>query len=171
MHERTGVITFGGNPLTLAGNEVKIGDVAPDFTVLGNDLSEVTFSSYRAKICVISSVPSLDTPVCDIQTKRFNREAGALGPDVDILTISMDLPFAQARWCGAAGAKHVRILSDHRNASFGQAFGLLIKELRLLARAVYVVDREGIVRYAEIVKEVTDEPNYAAAIDAVKKLK
>jgi thiol peroxidase len=171
MHERTGVITFGGNPLTLVGNEVKVGDVAPDFTVFGNDLSEVRFSSYRGKICVISSVPSLDTPVCDIQTKRFNREAGALGPDVNILTISMDLPFAQARWCGAAGVKHVRTLSDHRDASFGQAFGLLIKELRLLARAVYVVDREGIVRYAEIVKEVTDEPNYAAAIDAVKKLK
>ncbi|HPO09884.1 MAG TPA: thiol peroxidase [bacterium] len=171
MNERTGIITFKGNPLTLAGNEVKVGDTAPDFAVLGNDLSEVKLSSYRGKTCVISSVPSLDTPVCDIQTKRFNEEATALGPDVDILTISMDLPFAQARWCGTTGAKQVRTLSDHRDAAFGQAFGLLIKELRLLARAVYVVDREGILRHAEIVKEVTSEPNYEAAIEAVKKLK
>ena len=170
MTEQARNVTMKGNPLTLAGTEVKVGDKAPDFAVLANDLSEVKFSSYRGKVCILSSVPSLDTAVCDIQTKRFNQEASQLGSDVVVLTISMDLPFAQARWCGATGATSVQTLSDHRDASFGKAFGLLIKELRLLARAVYVVDQNGTVQYAEQVTELTNEPDYEPALSAVKVL-
>ena len=170
MEEHAGKVTMRGNPLTLVGKEIQIGDQAPDFRVLDNDLSPVQLSSYQGKICVISSVPSLDTPVCDMETRRFNDEAGKLGSDVVILTISMDLPFAQKRWCGAAGVDKVITLSDHLDASFGEAYGLLIKELRLLARAVFVVDREGIVQYIQLVKEVADEPDYDAVLDAVRKL-
>ena len=170
MEERTGIITIEGNPLTLVGKEVEVGQEAPDFTVLDNELTPVDFSSFRGKSCVISSVPSLDTPVCDLQTRRFNQEAGELGSDVVILTISMDLPFAQKRWCGAAGVDKVITLSDHRDASFGTSYGLLIKELRLLARAVLVVDSAGTVRYRQIVKEVTSEPDYEAVLDAVRKV-
>jgi len=135
--------------------------------VLANDLSPAKLSDFHGKVCVISVVPSLDTPVCDIQTRRFNEEAAALGDDVVVLTISMDLPFAQKRWCGAAGIENVQTLSDHRNAEFGKAFGVLIEELRLLARAVFVVDVNGIIRYKQIVEELTDEPDYDAAIRAV----
>jgi len=170
MEERTGIITMKGNPLTLMGKEVKVGDSAPDFEVLDNDLSPVKLSSFRGKICVISSVPSLDTPVCDMETRRFNQEAGKLSADVQILTISMDLPFAQKRWCGAAGVDKVVTLSDHRTASFGNAYGVLIKELRLLARSVFVVDREGILRYIQMVKEIAEEPDYEVIIDAVTPL-
>jgi len=170
MEERVGIITMKGNPLTIVGRELKVGDPAPDFEVLDNDLSPVNLSSFHGKVCVISSVPSLDTPVCDMETRRFNEEAGKLGADVQILTISMDLPFAQKRWCGAAGVDKVLTLSDHRNASFGTAYGVLIKELRLLARAVFVLDRGGTVRYIQIVKEVTDEPDYDAVLEAVNKL-
>ena len=170
MPERTGIITMHGNPLTLLGSEIKTGDAAPDATLLDNDLTPVKISSYRGKVCVISSVPSLDTPVCDIETRRFNKEAEALGKDVIILTVSMDLPFAQKRWCGAAGVDRVVTLSDHRDASFGNAYGMLIKELRLLARAVYVLDREGIVRYIQIVNELSKEPDYAKVIEEIKKL-
>jgi thiol peroxidase len=159
-----------GNPLTLVGNDVKVGDIAPDATLLNNDLTPVTISSYKGKICVISSVPSLDTPVCDIETRRFNQEAEGLGDDVVILTASMDLPFAQKRWCGAAGVDRVITLSDHRDASFGKAYGMLIKELRLLARAIHIIDREGIIRYIQIVKEMSEEPDYAEAVEAIKKL-
>jgi len=160
-----------GNPLTLIGNEVKAGEVAPDFVVLDNNLSPVKFSSFRGKICVVTSVPSLDTPVCEIETKRFNEEAGRLGPEVAVLTISMDLPFAQKRWCGAAGVTKVQTLSDHRDASFGMAYGVLIKELRLLARAVFLVDKGGKIQYLELVKEVSKEPNYEAVLNALKRLK
>jgi thiol peroxidase len=170
MKERTGIVTMKGNPLTLIGKEVKVGDSPPDLEVLDNDLSPVKLSSFRGKVCVISSVPSLDTPVCDMETRRFNQEAGKLSADVQILTISMDLPFAQKRWCGAAGVDKVITLSDHRNAAFGTAYGILIKELRLLARAVFVLDREGIIRYIQIVKETTEEPDYEAVLDAVNKL-
>jgi len=170
MSERTGMITMRGNPLTLVGNEVKEGQSAPDFEALDNDLSPVKFSSFRGKACILSSVPSLDTPVCDMETRRFNEEAGKLGSDVAILTISMDLPFAQKRWCGAAGVDKVKTLSDHRDAAFGTAYGVLIKELRLLARAVFVVDREGIIRHIQIVKELTEEPDYKAVLDAVGQL-
>jgi thiol peroxidase len=170
MKEFPGKITMKGNPLTLIGNELKIGDKAPDVEVLGNDLSPVTFSSYKGKVRIISSVPSLDTPVCDMETRRFNEEAGNLGSDVVILTVSADLPFAQARWCGAAGVDKVVTLSDHRDVAFGEAYGVLIKELRLLARAVFVVDREGVIQYIQLVKEVAEEPDYDAVLEAVKRL-
>ena len=170
MNERSGLVTMRGNPITLLGPELKVGDSAPDFTVVGNDLSEVKFSSYRGKVCIISSVPSLDTPVCDTSTRRFNEDAANLGPEVEILTVSMDLPFAQARWCGAAGVDRVTTLSDHRDASFGEAYGLLIKGLRLLARAVLVVDRDGRIVYSQLVGEIGEEPDYEAALAAVKKL-
>ena len=170
MAERTGVITFQGNPLTLVGDEIRVGTAAPDSVVLGNDLSEVTLSSFQGKVRLISVVPSLDTPVCDAQTRRFNQEAAGLGDEVVVLTISMDLPFAQGRWCGAAGMDRVITLSDHREAAFGRAYGQLIKELRLLARAILVVDRDGVIRYLEQVKELTNEPDYEAALEAVRKL-
>jgi thiol peroxidase len=147
-----------------------VGEKAPDFTVLDNDLSPVQFSSYRGKICVLSSVPSLDTPVCDLETRRFNEEANRLGPDILILTISMDLPFAQKRWCAAAGVNKVQTLSDHRDASFGTSYGVLIKELRLLARAVFLVDRQGTIQYIQFVKELSKEPDYEALLSALKKL-
>ncbi len=170
MKEPKRTVTMKGNPLTLSGSEVKVGDTAPDFEVVANDMSVVKFSSYHGKVCIITSVPSLDTSVCDIETRRFNEEAGKLGSDVAVLTISMDLPFAQKRWCGAAGVKNVQTLSDHRDASFGKAYGVLIKELRLLARAVFVVDKNGTIRYIQIVNEVASEPNYEAALNAVKGL-
>ena len=156
--------------MALAGDELEVGDLSPDFEVLDNDLSPVRLSSFRGKVCIISSVPSLDTPVCDMETRRFNEEAGNLGPDVVILTVSMDLPFAQKRWCGAAGVDKVITLSDHRGAAFGEAYGVLIKDLRLLARALFVIDREGVVQYIQIVNEVTDEPEYEAVLEAAKKL-
>ena len=168
MQDKEAVVTMKGSPLTLIGSQVEVGDRAPDFEVLANDLSPVKLSSFRDKVCIIASVPSLDTSVCDVMTRRFNEEAGKLGDDVVVLTISMDLPFAQQRWCGAAGVDNVRTLSDHREVSFGMAFGVLIKELRLLARAVFVVDREGIVRYKQIVEELTDEPDYEAALKAAE---
>jgi len=170
MSERTGIITMHGNPLTLLGNEVKAGDTAPDAGLLDNDLNHVDISSYRGKICVISSVPSLDTPVCDLETRRFNQEAENLGEDVTILTVSMDLPFAQKRWCGAAGVDRVVTLSDHRDASFGNSYGMLIKELRLLARAVFVLDREGDITYIQLVNELSEEPDYNEVINEIKKL-
>lgn len=170
MSERSGLVTMRGNPVTLLGEEIRVGSQTPNFTVVGTDLKPVTFLSFRGKVCIISSVPSLDTPVCDMSTRRFNQEAAALGSDVEILTISMDLPFAQARWCGAAGVDRVKTFSDHRDASFGAAFGVLIKDLRLLTRAVFVVDRNGTLQYSEIVKEIANEPNYEAALEAVKTL-
>ena len=170
MKERTGIITMKGNPLTLVGNEVKVGEVAPDFLVLDNNLSPIKFSSFRGKICIMTSVPSLDTPVCDVETRRFNEEVSKLGDQVLVLTISMDLPFAQKRWCAVAGVTRVQTLSDHRDASFGTHYGVLIKELRLLARAVFLVDQKGVLQYMELVKELTKEPDYKAVLNAVKKL-
>ncbi len=170
MENTQATVTFQGNPLTLEGNEVKVGDTAPDVEVLANDLSPVKLSGFRGKVCVVCSVPSLDTPVCDTQTRKFNEQAASLGDDVVVLTISMDLPFAQQRWCGSANTEYVQTLSDHRKAEFGNEFGVLIKELRLLARAVFVVDAEGIIRYIQIVDELTDEPDYEAALKAVKEI-
>lgn len=170
MKERKGLVTMLGAPVTLVGEELKVGDKAPDFTVINNDLEQVKFSSFRGKICVISSVPSLDTPVCDLETRRFNEEAGKFSEDIVFLTISMDLPFAQKRWCGSAGVERVVTLSDHRDASFGTAYGVLIKEVRLLARAVFVVDKEGTIRYIQLVGEIAKEPDYAPVLEAVKKL-
>ena len=165
--ERRGIVTFKGNPLTLIGPQLAVGAAAPEFHVLAQDLSTVTLARSQGKTRLISVVPSVDTPVCDAQTRRFNQEAAQL-PNVEILTISMDLPFAQKRWCGAAGIDRVTLLSDHRDASFGTAYGVLIKELRLLGRAVIVVDGRGIVRYVEYVPEVTAHPNYDAALTAVR---
>ena len=170
MTEREDLITMKGNPLTLVGDELKVGRQAPNFELLANDLSTVELSSFRHKVCIISSVPSLDTPVCDAMTRRFNEQATKLGGDVVVLTVSMDLPFAQKRWCGAAGIQNVQTLSDHRDASFATAFGVLIKELRLLARAVFVLDKEGVIRYMQLVKELTDEPNYEAPLKVAKEL-
>ncbi len=170
MEEHTGVITINGNPLTLVGSELKVGDPAPDFELLDNNLSTVKLSSFRGKVTIISSVPSLDTSVCDMETRRFNEEAGNLGENVRILTISMDLPFAQKRWCGNAGVDRVITLSDHRQASFGTSYRVLIKELRLLTRAIFILDREHMIRYIQMVKEVTDEPDYDAVLEAVQKL-
>jgi len=170
MAEREGLVTLKGNPVTLLGNEVNVGDDAPDVTLVGNDLSEVALSSFKGKVVILSVVPSLDTPVCDTQTRRFNEEADALGEDIAIVTISTDLPFAQARWCGAAGVEKVQTLSDHRDAAFGEAYGVLIDGLRLLARAIFVVDREGNVQYVQLVEEVATEPDYDAALAAARKL-
>jgi thiol peroxidase len=170
MEERVGLITMKGNPLTLVGGDVKIGQKAPEFVVLDNNLNPIKFSVYRGRICIISSVISLDTPVCDTQTRKFNEEASRLGPNVVILTLSMDLPFAQKRWCGAAGVDRIQTLSDYREASFGTSYGILIKELRLLARAIFLVDQKGVLRYKQLVKEVTNEPDYNAVMNELKKL-
>jgi len=168
--QRVRQVTMKGNPLALAGNEVQVGKPAPDFTAVDTDLAPVSLAAYRGKVVVLASVPSLDTSVCSIETRRFNEEAARLDPDVQILTISMDLPFAQKRWCGAEGITRVKTLSDHREAAFGLAYGVLLKELRLLARAVFVVDRQGVVRYMQLVKEIATEPDYREVLDAVKRL-
>ncbi len=171
MEENKNPITFKGNPMTLVGNQVNVGKHAPDFEVIGNDMSAVKLSDFRGKVCVICSVPSLDTPVCDTEIRKFNEHATSLGDDVKILVISMDLPFAQGRWCGASGVKNVQTLSDYRDAEFGNNYGVLIKQLRLLARTIFVVDKKGVVRYKEIVNELTNEPDYDAALKAVKEAK
>ena len=168
--ERRGVVERKGTPLTLVGAELKTGDKAPDAELIGNDMAPVKLSAFRGRVLVLSAVPSLDTPVCDRETRRFNEEAAKLGKDVAIVTVSMDLPFAQKRWCGAHGIESVITLSDHREAAFGMAYGVLIKESRLLARAVFVVDREGTIQYIQMVKELSSEPDYDAALAAVKRL-
>ncbi|MFA5060118.1 MAG: thiol peroxidase [Candidatus Omnitrophota bacterium] len=170
MADKIGAVTMKGNPITLTGNEVAVGQKAPDATVSANDLSDVKISSFFGKKLIISAVPSLDTPTCDIETKRFNQEAAQLGADVKILTVSMDLPFAQKRWCGAAGVTAVQTVSDYREASFGTNYGILIKGLKLLTRAIFVIDSKGVVQYIQLVKEVTSEPDYAAVLEAVKKI-
>jgi thiol peroxidase len=170
MGEQKNSVTMKGKPVTLEGKTVSVGEKAPDAELVANDLSTVKLSSYFGKKCIIASVPSLDTQVCDVETRRFNEEAGKLGSDVVVLTISMDLPFAQKRWCGAAGIKKVITLSDYRYASFGNAYGVLIKDLRLLARAVFVVDKTGVVRYVQIVPEIATEPDYMAVLEAIKSL-
>ncbi len=161
-------VTFKGNPITLLGSEVKVGDTAPEFTVLANDLSPVTLADSAGQVRIISVVPSLDTGVCDAQTRRFNEEAAKLD-NVKVLTVSVDLPFAQKRWCGAAGIDRVQTVSDHRDLSFGTAFGVAIKELRLLTRAVFVVDKQDKVVYVEYVPEATNHPDYEAPVEAAKK--
>lgn len=168
--ERTGVATLKGNPLTLVGNVVKVGDKAPDFTVNKDLVTEVSLKDYAGKVKLISVVPSLDTGVCDAQTRRFNEEAAKLGDNVAILTVSVDLPFAQSRWCGAAGIDKVVTLSDYKTLSFGEAYGVVIKELRLLMRSIFVIDANDNVQYVEYLSEMTEHPNYEAAIEAVKKL-
>lgn len=168
--ERTGVATFKGTPITLVGPELKAGEPAPSFVVSKNLLEDASLSDYAGKIKLISVVPSLDTGVCDAQTRRFNSEAAELGDDVVILTISTDLPFAQARWCGAAGIDRVITLSDHKSTAFGQAYGVLIKEFRLDMRSIFVVDKNDTLAYVEYLGEMTEHPDYEAAIAAVKAL-
>lgn len=170
MQERTGIITFKGNPFTLLGPALKVGDKAPDFQVVDNSLAAVNLASYSGKIKVISAVPSLDTPVCDTETRRFNQEAATLPENVVVLTISLDLPFAQKRWCGAAGIDRVTTLSDYQERSFATAYGVLIKELKLLSRSIIVIDATDTIRYIQHVPEVTSEPDYAAVMAAVKGL-
>ena len=161
-------VTFLGNPLTLVGSVPSVGKPAPEATVLDGGLKPVRLSDYRGKTVVLVTVPSLDTPVCDTETRRFNREAASLGEGVVVLVASMDLPFAQTRWCGAAGVGRVVTLSDHKEGALGNAYGVLIRELRLLARSVFVIGADGVLRYAQIVREVTQEPDYEAVLKAVK---
>jgi thiol peroxidase len=164
-------VTFKGNPVNLAGAEVRPSQPAPDFTAVDTSLQPVRLSGARGKVVILSAVPSLDTPVCDTETRRFNEEAGKLGDSVEVWTISMDLPFAQKRWCGAAGVSRVKTLSDFRDRSFGQAYGTLVKDgplAGLEARAVFVVGKDGQVKHAEYVKEITTEPNYEAALAAAR---
>jgi thiol peroxidase len=168
--ERSGVITFQGNPLTLLGPALKAGDKAPAFTLLDGDMKPFGLNDLSGKIKLISVTPSLDTPVCDLQLRRFNTEAAGLPGDVIVLNVSMDLPFAIARFCTSAGIDKAKALSDYREAAFGLAYGLLIKELRLLARAIFVVDRSDVIRYVEIVPEITNHPDYEKAVAAAKQI-
>lgn len=168
MSKRENELTFKGNPVTLVGPKIVPGMAAPDFTVVDNDLNPVHWADFKGQTVILSSVPSLDTPVCDMETRRFNQEAQALGDKVKVLTVSMDLPFAQKRWCGNAGVKNVQTVSDYQSASFALAYGVLIEGLRLLARAVFVVNAQGIITYAQIVPELTHEPDYEAVLQAVR---
>lgn len=170
MEKRTGVVTFAGNPIALLGKEVKVGDKAPAFTVLDNGLGEKTLADYAGKVKVISVVPSLDTGVCDAQTRWFNQNVSKLGEIVVVLTVSVDLPFAQKRWCGAAGIDQVETLSDHRDLSFGENYGFVLEGLRLLSRGIVVIDKDDVVRYVEYVPEVTSAVNFDAAEAATKAL-
>jgi len=168
--ERKGIITMKGNPMTLVGPELKVGDKAPDFTVLDQNMTPKSLKDFDGKFKVISVTPSLDTPVCDLQIHWFNEDAANQPADVAVLNISMDLPFAIKRFCATGGIDKAVALSDHRDASFGTNWGVLMKELRLLARSVFVVDRENVIRYVQIVPEQTTEPDYEAALNALKAL-
>ncbi|MBI5419037.1 MAG: thiol peroxidase [Deltaproteobacteria bacterium] len=168
MQERTGIVTSRGNPVTLLGPEIRVGDKAPDFRVVDNGMAPVTLADFKEKIKIISTVPSLDTPVCDRETRRFNEEAARLPGSVVVLTVSLDLPFAQKRWCGAAGVDRVKVLSDYQDRSFAAAYGVLIKELKLLSRSVFIIDEKDVVRYIQHVRETGTEPDYDAVLGAVK---
>jgi thiol peroxidase len=165
--ERPGATTLRGNPLTVLGPALKPGEKAPDFKAVDDSLKAVDLAGTGSGVRIFSVVPSLDTPVCDAQTKRFNEEAGKL-PDVKVYSFSMDLPFAQKRWCGAFGVDHVKMVSDHRDGSFGEAYGTLIKDLRIMSRAIFVVDKNNVIRHVEYVKEVADHPDYEAALAAAR---
>lgn len=165
--ERPEAVSFGGKMLSVVGPMLQPGDKAPDFKLVANDLSTKSLADFAGKTRILSVVPSLDTGVCDRQTRRFNEEA-AKHPDVVVLTVSMDLPFAQKRWCGAAGVDKVFTLSDHRDGSFGAAYGTLIKDVRLEQRAVFVVDKDGVVKYAQYVVQTGTEPDYEPALAAAR---
>ena len=169
MAERADAVTLKGTPFTLLGPELKVGEAAPDFVALDGELKQVSLVDTQGKVRILSVVPSLDTPVCDAQTRRFNEEAASL-PEVSIYTISMDLPFAQSRWCASSGVENIQMLSDHRDGSFGENYGTLIKELRLNCRALFVLDDQGNLRHVEYVKEVADHPDYEKALSAVREL-
>ncbi|MBN2984786.1 MULTISPECIES: thiol peroxidase [Cohnella] len=168
--ERAGAATFKGNPITLIGPELKAGDQAPDFVLNKNLLETVSLKDFAGKIKLISVVPSIDTGVCDAQTRRFNEEASKLGDDVVVLTVSADLPFAQARWCGAAGVDRVVMLSDYKDNNFGKSYGVLIKEFQLDLRSIFVLDKNDQITYVEVLGEMTEHPNYESAVAAVKSL-
>ena len=168
--ERKNIVTMKGDPLTLVGPAIKVGDRAPDFTVLSKELKEVSLKDFHGKVKIISVTPSLDTSVCDMQARRFNDEASQLGNDVVVLNISMDLPFAISRFCTVAGIDKITVLSDHRDASFGASYGVLIKEVRLLARAILVIDKNDTVSYLEIVPELTNPPDFASPLAMAKRL-
>ena len=168
--QRRGGVIRRGKPLTVIGLELEPGNKAPDFKLLANDFSEVRLTDSAGKVRLISVVPSLDTEVCDLQTRRFNQEAAAFGDDVVVLTVSADLPYAQARWCGAAGVDRVQTLSDHKDMNFGNSYGTHIKELRLEQRAVFVVDSNDVIRYVEYVPELREHPKYEAALEAVQRV-
>ena len=168
--ERKGVVTFKGNGMTLVGAAVKAGDKAPEFKTLDNKLNETGLKDFKGKVKLISITPSLDTPVCDAQARRFNIEAAKLPDSCVVINVSMDLPFAISRFCAAAGIERIKTLSDHREASFGIAYGVLVKELRLLARSVFVIDAKDMVRYVEVVPEITNHPDYEKALDEARKL-
>lgn len=163
-------ITFGNNPVTLVGNEVKVGDKAPEFKAVKNDLSEYNLADDLGKVIIISVVPSIDTGVCSIQTQTFNKEASELEESIKLITISLDLPFAQGRFCGAHGIENHDLVSDYKDREFGQKYGYLIDELKLLARGVVIIDKEGKIAYKEIVPEVTHEVNFEKALEEAKKL-
>jgi thiol peroxidase len=169
-NERTGAATLKGNPITLLGPELKAGDKAPNFTVNKSLVETASLTDFAGKVKLISVVPSIDTGVCDAQTRRFNEEAAKLGDNVVVLTISNDLPMAQGRWCGAAGVDKVVMLSDYKNVSFGDAYGVHIKELRLLMRSTFVIDQNDNITYVEYLKEMTEHPDYEAALNAAKAL-
>ena len=162
--ERKNIITFQGNPLTLLGNQVKVGDTAPNFVGIKNDLTPMSLEALKGKVVIISVMPSVDTPVCELQTIRFNKEAAA-HKDIHVITISVDLPFALSKFCANKDIESATTLSDYMNHDFGMKYGFLIKELNLLARGVVVIDKDGIVKYVEYVPEVTHEPDYKKALD------
>lgn len=168
--DRRDVVTFGGNPVTLTGNVVNVGDAAPDFTVTGNDMKPVSSGSLKGKIRIISVAPSLDTPVCSMQATKFNSEAAGLSDDIVIVNITVDLPFAISRFCTAAGIDRIKTYSDHKDLSFGLNYGVVIKELRLLARSIFIIGRDDRIAYIEYVKDVTNHPDYDRAVSEAKKL-
>ncbi len=170
MQERKGIVTFKGNAMTLLGPEIRVGDKAPDFRAVDAGLAPVALADFGGKIKVISCVPSLDTPVCDTETRRFNQEAAKLSDKVVVIAISMDLPFAQKRWCAAAGVDRVKVLSDYQDRSFAQAYGVLIKELKLLSRSIFIVGADDVVRYVRHVPEIAQEPDYDEVLGAAAKL-
>jgi len=170
VQERANVVTFRGNPLTLLGPDLQVGEKAPDFRVVDTDLNPVTLKDFAGKVLLISVTPSLDTPVCDLQGRKFNELAANLSEDVVVVNISVDLPFAQKRWCGANNIDRIKVLSDYQERDFGLKYGVLIKELKLLARSVWIIDKDGVIRYKQIVPEVTNEPNYDEAMEALKQI-
>ena len=168
--ERHGAVTLKGNPLTLVGPELKVGDRVPAFTLKANDMSDFKSDALKGKPALISTILSVSTSICDAEIKRFNEEAGKLGDQVNFLTVSLDLPFTQNNWCGAAGVKNVKAYSDHFDTSFSVAYGTLVKELRVSSRAIFVADKDGVLQYVEYVPEIGAHPDYDKAIEAVKKL-
>ena len=168
--EREGAVTMRGEPVTLIGPEIKAGQPAPDFTVQANDLSDVSLAGLKGRVKLIASVPSVDTRVCDLEIRRFNEEAANLSENMSVLIVSMDLPFAQRRFCAAEGIENVQTLSDHRTAEFGERYGVLMKDSRLLARAVFVIDENDVVRHVEYVKDTGQHPDYDAALGALREI-